>query len=29
MKNALATDYEFWGDQGDELRRRFTTWLGQ
>ena len=26
---AFATDYGFWGDQGEELRKRFTTWLGQ
>ena len=26
---AFATDYSFWGDQGEELRKRFTTWLGQ
>ncbi len=27
--NAFATDYTFWGDQGEELRKRFTTWLAQ
>jgi putative spermidine/putrescine transport system substrate-binding protein len=28
-KTAIAQDYYFWGDKGDELRKRFTTWLGQ
>jgi putative spermidine/putrescine transport system substrate-binding protein len=27
--NAFATDYGFWGDQGEELRKRFNTWLAQ
>lgn len=26
---AFATDYGFWGDNGEELRKRFTTWLAQ
>ena len=26
---AFTTDYGFWGDQGEELRKRFTTWLAQ
>jgi putative spermidine/putrescine transport system substrate-binding protein len=29
MGNALTIDYGFWGDHGDEVRKRFTTWLGQ
>ena len=28
-KTAFATDYSFWGDNGEELRKRFTTWLAQ
>jgi putative spermidine/putrescine transport system substrate-binding protein len=27
--NAFATDYSFWGDQGEDIRKRFTTWLAQ
>jgi putative spermidine/putrescine transport system substrate-binding protein len=26
---AFATDYGFWGDAGEDLRKRFTTWLAQ
>lgn len=26
---AFSTDYGFWGDNGEELRRRFTNWLAQ
>lgn len=29
MTRALTTSYTFWSDHGEELRRRFTTWLGQ
>lgn len=28
-ETAFATDYAFWGDNGEELRRRFTNWLAQ
>ncbi|MDQ2802906.1 MAG: ABC transporter substrate-binding protein [Pseudomonadota bacterium] len=28
-ETAFATDYSFWGDKGEELRRRFTNWLAQ
>jgi len=27
--NALYQDYYFWGDHGDDLRKRFNTWLAQ
>lgn len=29
MTNAMAIDYGFWGDNGEEIRKRFTTWLAQ
>ncbi len=29
MKSALTIDNRFWGDQGEEIRRRFTAWLAQ
>jgi putative spermidine/putrescine transport system substrate-binding protein len=29
MKNALASNPQFWGDNGEELRKRFNTWLAQ
>ncbi len=29
MTNALTLDNAFWGDKGDEIRKRFTTWLSQ
>lgn len=29
MKNALTLDNGFWGDKGDEIRKRFTTWIAQ
>ncbi len=29
MKTALVQDYYFWGDHGEELRKRFNTWLAQ
>lgn len=29
MKNAIILDAEFWGDNGEELRNRFNTWLAQ
>lgn len=29
MKNAITLDAEFWGDNGEELRNRFNTWLAQ
>jgi putative spermidine/putrescine transport system substrate-binding protein len=29
MKNAFLTDPEFWGDHGNDLRQRFTSWLAQ
>jgi putative spermidine/putrescine transport system substrate-binding protein len=29
MKSALSQDYFFWGDRGDDLRRRFNTWLAK
>lgn len=29
MKNAIVLDAEFWGDNGEELRNRFNTWLAQ
>ena len=28
-ETAFTTDYGFWGDNGEELRRRFTNWLAQ
>jgi putative spermidine/putrescine transport system substrate-binding protein len=28
-KTALVQDYYFWGDHGEELRKRFNTWLAQ
>jgi putative spermidine/putrescine transport system substrate-binding protein len=28
-KTALVQDYFFWGDHGEELRKRFNTWLAQ
>jgi len=28
-KTALPNDPQFWGDNGEELRKRFTTWLAQ
>ncbi|KPL53508.1 spermidine/putrescine ABC transporter substrate-binding protein [Prosthecomicrobium hirschii] len=28
-KTALANDPVFWGDNGEELRKRFNTWLAQ
>jgi putative spermidine/putrescine transport system substrate-binding protein len=28
-KTALVQDYYFWGDKGEELRKRFNTWLAQ
>lgn len=29
MSNALTLDNSFWADNGDEIRKRFTTWLAQ
>ena len=29
MKAALTLDNGFWGDKGDEIRKRFTTWISQ
>lgn len=29
MANALTLDNAFWADHGDEIRRRFTTWIAQ
>jgi putative spermidine/putrescine transport system substrate-binding protein len=29
IKTALSTDAQFWADHGDELRKRFNTWLAQ
>lgn len=29
IKTALNQDYNFWGDRGDDLRKRFNTWLAQ
>ena len=29
MKVALTLDNAFWGDKGDEIRKRFTTWISQ
>ncbi|WP_439815936.1 ABC transporter substrate-binding protein [Zavarzinia sp. CC-PAN008] len=29
LKVALFTDYDYWGNNGEELRRRFNTWLAQ
>ena len=28
-KNMLVNDPQFWGDNGEELRKRFNTWLAQ
>ena len=28
-KTELVQDYYFWGDHGEELRKRFNTWLAQ
>lgn len=28
-KTAILQDYYFWGDRGEELRKRFNTWLAQ
>jgi len=28
-KNVLVNDAQFWGDNGEELRKRFNTWLAQ
>ena len=29
MTGAMTLDNAFWGDKGDEIRKRFTTWLAQ
>ena len=29
MTVALTLDNAFWADNGDEIRKRFTTWLAQ
>jgi putative spermidine/putrescine transport system substrate-binding protein len=29
IKTALSTDAQFWADHGDELKKRFNTWLAQ
>lgn len=29
LKTAITLDNAFWGDKGDEIRKRFTTWLSQ
>lgn len=29
MKTALQLNNDFWGDKGEEIRKRFTTWLTQ
>lgn len=29
MKAALTLDNGFWADKGDEIRKRFTTWISQ
>ncbi|WP_439815935.1 polyamine ABC transporter substrate-binding protein [Zavarzinia sp. CC-PAN008] len=29
MKTAFIADYDYWGNNGEELRRRFNTWLAQ
>lgn len=29
MKAAITLDNGFWADKGDEIRKRFTTWLSQ
>lgn len=29
METALTLDNSFWADHGDEIRRRFTTWIAQ
>ncbi|WP_181702679.1 ABC transporter substrate-binding protein [Chthonobacter albigriseus] len=29
MTKAMTIDYGFWGDNGEEIRKRFTTWLAQ
>ena len=29
MTGAITLDNAFWGDKGDEIRKRFTTWLAQ
>ncbi len=29
MQGALTLDNGFWADHGDEIRRRFTTWIAQ
>ncbi len=28
-KNVLVNDAQFWGDNGEELRKRFNTWIAQ
>jgi putative spermidine/putrescine transport system substrate-binding protein len=29
MKTMLTLDNAFWADKGDEIRKRFTTWISQ
>ena len=29
MKSHLVSDVEFWGDQGEDLTKRFNAWLAQ
>ena len=29
MTGAITLDNAFWADKGDEIRKRFTTWLAQ
>jgi putative spermidine/putrescine transport system substrate-binding protein len=29
MKTYLVSDVEFWGDQGEDLVKRFNAWLAQ
>lgn len=29
VTKSLSIDYSFWGDKGEEIRKRFTSWLAQ
>ena len=29
LTTSLTLDNAFWGDKGDEIRKRFTTWISQ
>ena len=29
LTTSLTLDNGFWGDKGDEIRKRFTTWISQ